>query len=63
MLIAFVFPAFIETVTFWDEWIEENNRLKLGLRLAKNVALVLIGFFGLIAGLYANIQQLSGNKL
>lgn len=62
MLLAFVFPAMIDTMTFGPEWM---NRGKPGERnwkmiwcISRNLFLCLLGAFGLIAGLKSNIQNL-----
>uniref|UniRef100_A0A1I7ZFA2 Aa_trans domain-containing protein n=1 Tax=Steinernema glaseri TaxID=37863 RepID=A0A1I7ZFA2_9BILA len=64
MLLAFVFPALIDTITFVPGMLEEKNaedhRWRVYVRLIKNGFLVAIGLFGLVAGLQSNIANLIG---
>uniref|UniRef100_A0A1I7SSP0 Aa_trans domain-containing protein n=2 Tax=Bursaphelenchus xylophilus TaxID=6326 RepID=A0A1I7SSP0_BURXY len=67
MLLAFVFPAIIDTLTFGPELVESvrkdpSQRPQLYLRFARNGALVLLGIFGLIAGFQSNIRGLLASK-
>ncbi|TMS35870.1 hypothetical protein L596_003167 [Steinernema carpocapsae] len=62
MLLAFVFPALIDTITFvpvmMDEKKGKTHRWRIHIRLLKNGFLVCIGLFGLVAGLQSNITNL-----
>jgi hypothetical protein len=62
MLLAFVFPALIETLTFGPVLAARGKQGKwnwpLTLDLSKNMLLVALGIFGLIAGLQSNIRNL-----
>jgi proton-coupled amino acid transporter len=60
MLISFILPPLLQTVTMWDEWWQALSRPCLYALLTKNGALALFGVFAMAAGLYANILQLMG---
>ncbi|CAD5211190.1 unnamed protein product [Bursaphelenchus okinawaensis] len=67
MLLAFVFPAIIDTLTFGPGLVEEANkdpskRSQLYFRLLRNSALVLLGIFGLVAGFQSNLRGLLSPK-
>lgn len=58
MVISFVLPGLLHAWAHWDDWREE---LPPGWRwtlVGKDAAIVLFGAFGMIAGLYANINQM-----
>uniref|UniRef100_A0A915DNL9 Amino acid transporter transmembrane domain-containing protein n=1 Tax=Ditylenchus dipsaci TaxID=166011 RepID=A0A915DNL9_9BILA len=63
--LAFIFPAFIDTMTFLPLLLKEGQKAKAGQinwraysKLIENAGLVLIGLFGLTAGLQANITSM-----
>ncbi|KAI1712336.1 transmembrane amino acid transporter protein [Ditylenchus destructor] len=68
MLLAFIFPALLDTITFVPLYFNQKygdgtngrrRRLYIGyLRLIQNGFLVLIGVFGLVAGLNSNIRNI-----
>ncbi|KAI1705117.1 transmembrane amino acid transporter protein domain-containing protein [Ditylenchus destructor] len=64
MMLAFIFPALMDTMTFVPLYLNQkcadgtNGRRKAYLRLIKNGFLVLIGMFGLAAGLSSNIRNM-----
>ncbi|MFH4980758.1 hypothetical protein AB6A40_007467 [Gnathostoma spinigerum] len=58
-LCALVYPPIFEMITFWHDW---KVLLSRRMRLAKitiDVCVVLIGFFAIGAGLYANVLSIS----
>uniref|UniRef100_A0A914UXV5 Amino acid transporter transmembrane domain-containing protein n=1 Tax=Plectus sambesii TaxID=2011161 RepID=A0A914UXV5_9BILA len=57
MLLAFVFPPIIETMTFWPEW-ELMSRWEMALRVGKNVVLIFVGIFGLVVGMSSSIDNI-----
>ena len=68
MMLAFVFPALIDTITFLPLLLrkharaapENKMRTKIAIyyRVIQNFALVFVGCFGCIAGLQSSIQEL-----
>jgi hypothetical protein len=62
MLLAFVFPALIDTMTFGPEWVAVGTPGKRNWKLiwcfSRNFLLCVLGIFGLIAGLQSNIRNL-----
>jgi hypothetical protein len=50
-LCAFVYPPLLHTIVFWRVW---RRRGTLGVLLARNGALVLLGLFIITIGCYAN---------
>lgn len=71
MLLAFVFPALLDTFTFVPVMLQEHRDSKaspayarkslwpVSLRVVQNVFLVFIGLFGLLAGLQSNIREMT----
>lgn len=59
MLMAFILPATLEMITFLPVILEEKQtRFKMAYLIVKNVFLILIGFFGGIAGLYSTLKSI-----
>jgi hypothetical protein len=62
MLLAFVFPALIDTLTFGPVWVARGKpgkrNWKLTWCMSRNFLLIVLGIFGLIAGLQSNIRNL-----
>lgn len=62
MLLAFVFPAVIDTLTFLPLCVEEakvtGRKWKIYRKIFANSFLVLIGVFGLVAGLESNLSSI-----
>lgn len=58
-LLAFIFPAIIHTLTFAPSLMAEKKANgEIGVLLCKNGFLALMGLFGLVAGLRAQIKAL-----
>ncbi|KAK6050491.1 hypothetical protein COOONC_12002 [Cooperia oncophora] len=57
MLLAFVFPAVLESVVFWDQW-RERGYFVLILYNAFNAVYILAGIFFLVLGVYANVEHI-----
>ncbi|KAI6174660.1 Aa-trans domain-containing protein [Aphelenchoides bicaudatus] len=62
MLLAFVFPTLIDTMTFGPKWLSEGRPGKFNWKLiwccSRNTLLLILGVFGLIAGLQSNVRNL-----
>lgn len=60
MMLAFVFPACIDLMTFLPLCFEEarltGSKIKIYRRIVINSFLIMLGIFGLIAGLQSNIR-------
>uniref|UniRef100_A0A0N5A8E8 Aa_trans domain-containing protein n=1 Tax=Syphacia muris TaxID=451379 RepID=A0A0N5A8E8_9BILA len=58
-LCALVYPPIFETITFWTDWkVMLSTRSRIA-KIATNVFVILVGFFAIGAGLYANITAIS----
>lgn len=54
-LCALVYPPIFEMLTFWNDWkILLSQRARI-TKITINVCVVIIGFFSIGAGLYANV--------
>lgn len=54
-LCALVYPPIFEIITFWSDWkVLLSTRARI-LKIGINIFVVIIGFFAIAAGLYANI--------
>ncbi|VDM49257.1 unnamed protein product [Toxocara canis] len=54
-LCALVYPPIFEMITFWNDWKVLLSRRVRITKIVVNVIFVIIGFFSIFAGLYANI--------
>lgn len=57
-LCALVYPPFFQIVTDWSEWKLAYSPTKRYLRIGANCFVILLGFFAIGAGIYANIVQI-----
>lgn len=58
MLLAIVFPTFLDTLTFLPTEIERGERVKCVLRIVQNGILGMVGLFSLIGGVEATLMDL-----
>jgi hypothetical protein len=66
MLLAFIYPALMDSAIFLPELIAAGDRAgkrwRMGWKIIQNGFLVFIGVFGLVAGLQSSIKSMLGNE-
>ncbi|XGW13060.1 hypothetical protein V3C99_013587 [Haemonchus contortus] len=61
MLLAFVFPAVIESVVFWEQW-RKRGCFVLIPNIILNIIYTLLGILFLVIGVHANIVSMTTSK-
>lgn len=56
-LCGLVYPPLFQIITFWDDWKLTFTKKHRYLRIGINIAVICVGFFAIVAGLYANISR------
>ncbi|VDO64556.1 unnamed protein product [Haemonchus placei] len=61
MLLAFVFPAVIESVVFWEQWRKRGNFILIP-NIILNIIYTILGILFLVIGVHANIVSMTTPK-
>uniref|UniRef100_A0A914MD42 Amino acid transporter transmembrane domain-containing protein n=1 Tax=Meloidogyne incognita TaxID=6306 RepID=A0A914MD42_MELIC len=62
-LCALVYPPFFQIITFWEDWKLNLTRRERYFYIGRNIFVILLGFFAIIAGISANIIQIMNLKV
>lgn len=56
--LALIFPALLDTLTFWDQRKEESSQVGRSLWLTKNCLICFFGIFGFVTGTYVSMSDI-----
>uniref|UniRef100_A0A1I8BAC2 Aa_trans domain-containing protein n=1 Tax=Meloidogyne hapla TaxID=6305 RepID=A0A1I8BAC2_MELHA len=57
-LCALVYPPLFQIITFWEDWKLNLTRMERYFYIGRNLFVIVLGFFAIVAGISANIIQI-----